>query len=109
MAHPRSMSRRGFGKRAALAALAAAAAAASPQARIGGPPLSAADEAEVDAKFANVIRQYGDRLDEGQRNRVRTVLERHQRMLVHVREFTLENGDAPATGLRLFPTDTTRR
>ena len=103
------ISRRGFGRRAALAALAPAAATAAPQARIVGPPLPASDQAEVDAKFANVVRQYGDRLDEDQRNRVRTVLARHQRMLMHVREFTLENGDAPATGLRLYPTDTTRR
>ncbi len=108
MSDRKRISRRGFGKRAALAALAPAA-LAEPQARFAGPPLSASDQAEVEAKFANVIRQYGNRLNDEQRNRVRTVLARHQRMLVHVREFTLENGDAPATGLRLYPADTTRR
>jgi hypothetical protein len=102
------ISRRGFGKRAALVAFAPAA-MAEPQARIGVSPLPASDQAEVDAKSANVIRQYGDRLNEEQRNRVRTVLARHQRMLMHVREFPLGNGDAPATGLRLVPSDTSRR
>ena len=28
---------------------------------------------------------------------------RHQRMLMRVRDFTLENSDSPATGLRLYP------
>lgn len=63
----------------------------------------------MDARFANVIRQYGERLNEEQRDRVRTVLARHQRMLMRIREFPLGNGDAPATGLRLYPNDTGRR
>ena len=63
--------------------------------------LPAADQAEVDAKFANIIRKYGDRLSEEQRSRVRDVLARHQRMLMRVRGFPLENSDSPATGLRL--------
>lgn len=106
------ISRRGFGRRAAGLALApavVAAAAPAPQGRGQLPPLDSADQAEVDAKFANVIRQYGDRLNEEQKNRVRTVLARHQRMLSRIREFPLENGDAPATGLRLYPNDTSRR
>jgi hypothetical protein len=108
MSDRKRISRRGFGKRAALAAFVPAA-FSEPQARTSGPPLPASDQAEVDAKFANVVRQYGDRLSEEQRNRVRTVLARHQRMLMHVREFPLDNGDAPATGLRLVPSDTSRR
>ena len=60
----------------------------------------------MDAKYANVVRKYGERLSEEQKTRVRTVLARHQRMLMRVREFPLENGDAPATGLRLQPKDT---
>lgn len=104
------ISRRGFGRRAAAAALVPAAVAApSPQGRGQLSPLPPADQSEVDAKFANVIRRYGDRLSEEQRNRVRTVLARHQRMLIRIREFPLDNGDAPATGLRLYPNDTTRR
>ena len=63
--------------------------------------LPAADQAEVDAKFANIIRKYGDRLSEDQRTRVRDVLARHQRMLMRVRAFSLDNSDSPATGFRL--------
>ena len=106
------ISRRGFGRRAAAAALApavVAAAAPAPQGRGQFPTLPPADQSEVDAKFANVIRQYGERLNEDQRSRVRTVLARHQRMLMRIREFPLDNGDAPATGLRLYPNDTVKR
>lgn len=112
MERDQRISRRGFGRRAAVAALVPAAAAApepAPQGRGQFPPLPPADQSEVDAKLANVIRQYGERLDDEQRNRVKNVLERHQRMLARIREFPLENGDAPATGLRLYPNDTERR
>jgi hypothetical protein len=68
-----------------------------------GTGLPPADEAAVDAKYSNMIRKYGERLSESQRSRAREVLVRHQRMLTRVRDFALENGDAPATGLRLQP------
>ncbi len=102
------ISRRSFGRRAAWAAAASVLdpAPALPQGRGQQTPLPPPDQAEVDAKFAGVIRKYGDRLSEEQKTRVRTVLGRHQRMLMRIREFPLENGDAPATGLRLYPTDT---
>jgi type IV pilus biogenesis protein CpaD/CtpE len=96
-------SRRGLGRRAALAIAAATAAPAQPQ---GQAALDPADQAEVDAKFAEVVRKYGSRLSDDQKNRVRGVIGRHQRMLTRVRAFTVENGDAPATGLRLYPSDT---
>lgn len=101
------ISRRGFGRRAAWAAALSALdpAAAVAQGRGAQPPLPPKDQAEVDAKFADVVRKYGDRLSEEQKTRVRTVLGRHQRMLMRVREFPLENGDAPATALRLYPKD----
>jgi hypothetical protein len=73
----------------------------------GPAALDAGEQAEVDAKYASVIRKYGDRLSEEQRSRVRDVLARHQRMLRRVRAFPLENSDSPATGLRLYPNDTT--
>ena len=47
-----------------------------------------------------VIKQ---RLNEEQKTRARTVLARHHRMLMRVREFPLENSDPPATVLRLVP------
>jgi hypothetical protein len=76
------------------------------QERAPQPGLSASDQAEVDAKLANVVRKYGDRLNDDQRTRARGVLARHQRMLARMRAFPLENPDAAATGLRLFPNDT---
>jgi hypothetical protein len=96
----RRMSRR---KLMAGTAVVFRAAAAPAQQNDSGTGLPPADQATVDAKYANVIRKYGDRLSEAQRTRARDVLVRHQRMLMRVREFALENGDAPATGLRLQP------
>jgi hypothetical protein len=58
--------------------------------------LPAADQAEVDGKFAAIVRKYGDRLSDDQRTRIREVLARHQRMLMRVRAFPLDNGDSPA-------------
>ena len=100
---PERFSRRGLGRRTALAIAAAAAAPAQPQ---GQQPLDASDQGEVDARLAEVVRKYGSRLSDEQKNRVRGVLGRHQRMLARVRAFDVENGDAPATGLRLYPSDT---
>jgi hypothetical protein len=102
------VSRRNFGRRAALAAALGALAAepAVPQGRGPQTPLPASDQAEVDAKYSDVIRKYGERLSEDQKTRVRGVIGRHQRMLLRVRQFPLENGDAPATALRLYPKDT---
>jgi hypothetical protein len=82
------------------AALTATAVRAQDDSGTGLPP---PDHAAVDAKYANVIRKYGERLSEAQRTRAREILVRHQRMLMRVRDFALENGDAPATGLRLQP------
>jgi hypothetical protein len=106
-----AVSRRGLGRRAAVSAAALALGfsldtPAAPQQNQGQPPLSSADQAEVDAKFANVVRKYGDRLSDDQKTRVRGVLGRHQRMLARVRAFPIENSDPPATGLRLYPNDT---
>jgi hypothetical protein len=100
------ISRRHFGRRAALAATVSAVdpAALVAQGR-GGQPLAPQDQAEVDAKYADVVRKYSDRLSDEQKTRARTVLAQHQRMLRRIREFPLENGDGPATVLRLNPKD----
>ncbi len=86
-----------------MAIAAAASAPAQPQ---GQQPLDAADQAEVEAKYSEVVRKYGSRLSDEQKTRVRGVIGRHQRMLARVRAFDVDNGDAPATGLRLYPNDT---
>jgi hypothetical protein len=95
-------SRRGLGSRIAAAALLPA--VASPQGR-GQVPMPPADQAEIDAQFANVLRKWGDRLSDEQKVRVRAAMVRHHRMLMRIRAFPIENGDAPATGLRLIPND----
>ena len=92
-----SISRRGL----LIAASGLAAPALEGQESQGFTPLPPSDEAAVNAKHANVIRKYGDRLSEQQRVRAREILVSHQRMLMRVRDFALENSDAPATGLRL--------
>ncbi|MBV9304181.1 MAG: hypothetical protein JOY62_13295 [Acidobacteriaceae bacterium] len=56
---------------------------------------------EVDARFNETLRRYGDRLSEEQRNRIRRVLADNQSMLAAIRDFPLDNGDAPATALKL--------
>jgi hypothetical protein len=100
-----SISRRNFGRRAALAGLATALNPSDlvAQGRGNQTPLPPQDQAEVDAKFTDMVRKYGDRLTEDQKTRARGVLGRHQRMLMRVREFPLENGDAPATELHPYP------
>lgn len=99
------ISRRNFGRRAAWAGLATALSPAElvAQGRGNQTPLPPQDQAEVDAKFTDMVRKYGGRLTEDQKTRARGVLARHQRMLMRVREFPLENGDAPATELHLYP------
>jgi hypothetical protein len=101
----RDVSRRRFGKRAALAF--AAGILSSPvliaQRKATSASLPSADQDAVTAKYANVIRKYGDRLSPAQRRRARETLVQHQQMLMRIREFALDNSDAPATGLRLRP------
>jgi hypothetical protein len=95
----RAISRRKFGHAAILGA-ALPAVSAAPQ-QPAGAGLSAAENAEVEARYNNVIRQYGDRLSEEQRQRIRRILTANQRMMSHIREFPLDNGDTPATVLKL--------
>ncbi len=90
----RAISRRKFGS-AALAAAALPAVSAVPQDQ------PAAESAEVEARYNNAIRQYGDRLSEEQRQRIRRILTANERMMSHIREFPLDNGDTPATVLKL--------
>jgi hypothetical protein len=95
----RAISRRKFSATALLGtALPAIAAAPQQQA---GEALSAAETAEVEARYADTIRQYGGRLSDEQRQRIRRILITNERMMSHIREFPLDNGDTPATVLKL--------
>jgi hypothetical protein len=93
------ISRRRFGQRAAvLSGLLPAVAQAQRQ---QGPPMSDTENAEVEARYQEAMRRYGSRMTEEQKQRIRTILTTNERMMSHIREFPLENGDTPATVLKL--------
>ena len=121
----RRMSRRQFGRRAA-AAIAAAATVSAPgllaanvadaqtrtQKRAKSPPLqqekpepleglTPEQAAEVEARLANILRKYGSRFTEDQKTHLRGILAQNERMMAPVRAFALQNGDPPASVLRI--------
>ena len=63
--------------------------------------LSQSEQAEVESRYQNVIRRWGDRLSTEQRELVRRVLVANVRMMQPMRVFQLENGDPPAEVLRI--------
>jgi hypothetical protein len=65
------------------------------------PELPTEVKAEVDWKVQNVIARWGDRLNDDQKTRMRTIITRHVQMLQSVRKFDITNADAPATVLKL--------
>ncbi|HZT73010.1 MAG TPA: hypothetical protein VE996_05120 [Terriglobales bacterium] len=95
------ISRRQFGRGAALAAaglplLGKRAAAPAAPAAPATPP-----EAEVAAKYQRLVAEYGQRMTPAQLARARRTIAEHVRMLEAVRRYSMANGDAPATVLRL--------
>jgi hypothetical protein len=110
------ISRRRFGQHAAVAAAlslsSAQLLAASHHPHRESPtgarsaPNSAADltpeqTQEVEAKLANIVRKYGTRLSDEQRQHLRRILAYNEKMLASVRTFPLENGDPPASVLKI--------
>ncbi|HTQ87276.1 MAG TPA: hypothetical protein VMI93_13755 [Candidatus Solibacter sp.] len=79
----------------------AEAAALPPQAAGEASKLSAAAMAEVEAKIAEIMRRYGDRLDEAQKRDIRRLVREGQAPLEALRAFPLDNSDEPATILHL--------
>ena len=65
------------------------------------PTLTPEQSRDVDAKLANIIRKYGERLSEEQRKHLRRILAYNETMLAPVRAFALQNGDPPVTVLKL--------
>jgi len=63
--------------------------------------LSQAEQEEVESRYQNVIRVWGQRLSSEQRERVHRVLVANTRMMQPMRAFQLENGDPPAQVLRV--------
>ena len=100
------ISRRNFGRHAAAVAalsLSPATVLAAPQDSRQESLAEAAPEPtqDVEAKLANIIRKYGSRLSGAQREHLRRILIYNEKMLASVRAFSLQNGDPPASVLRV--------
>lgn len=110
------ISRRDFGRHAAVVA----ALALSPGTLVGSPQdsdrernpeaqlpnnrgdsLTPEQSQEVEAKLTNIIRKYGTRLSDDQRAHLRRILTYNEKMLASVRSFPLQNGDPPASVLKV--------
>jgi hypothetical protein len=73
--------------------------ASSPPAFADG--LSQSEQEEVEHRYQNLLRVWGHRLSDEQRERVHRVLVANARMMQPMRAFQLENGDPPAEVLRV--------
>ena len=103
------ISRRDFAVSAALATAAIAAvpndllAQEKPAAEVAKPEspqppkLSAASQAEMEARYAEVLRKYGSRFSEEQKKDLHKSIVAQQQGLDQIRAFPLENWDEPAT------------
>jgi hypothetical protein len=103
--HSPGVTRRQFGKQAALAGLSAALAVTpatgqSDAARPSEKETTAAGD--IEARYQQVIRRYGDRLSEEQRKRVRKILAYNEKLLAPIRSFPLDNGQPAATVLKFY-------
>jgi hypothetical protein len=99
------VTRRQFGMEAVFAGLSAALAATpgvsqSNAARASGKETTAADD--IEARYQQIVRRYGDRLSEEQRKRVRKILLYNEKLLAPIRRFPLDNGQPAATVLKFY-------
>ncbi len=105
------MNRREFAQKAALLSAAmvpagiafnepATAAAANEQLPEGAEKLSAESRVEAEARFQQLMTQFGTRFDTEEQKSVRDSCYSLQRSLERLRAFHLENGDAPAVYLK---------
>jgi len=102
--------RREFARKAALLSAAMvpaglafegpAAAASKEQLPEGAEKLSAEGRVEAEARFQQIMSQYGSRFDSEEQKRVREGCYNLQGSLEKLRAFHLENGDAPALYLK---------
>jgi hypothetical protein len=70
---------------------------------LGADDAASARQAEIDARVSDVVRRYGDRLSAEQKAEVRRLVGELQKSLDKLRAYPLENGDQPATVLRVVP------
>jgi hypothetical protein len=104
------INRREFARKAALLSAAMvpagiafegpAAAASNEQLPEGAEKLSAEGRVEAEARFQQIMSQYGSRFDGEEQKRVREGCYSLQGSLERLRAFHLENGDAPAVYLK---------
>lgn len=110
-----NLSRRQFGRHALLATAASVAPSAmlpsiaptaepaNSQEQIPEPlkGLTPQQIADVEAKLASILQQWGSRFSAEQKARLRRVLAQNERLLAPVRAFPVQNGDPPASVLRI--------
>lgn len=65
--------------------------------------LSASDWGEVQSRWANLLRVYGERLSQREKKRVLEILTTNEQMLASIRSFIVQNSDAAALTFRLTP------
>jgi hypothetical protein len=105
------LSRREFAQRAAVLSASASLVPAevilarTPPAPIGPSTqteskLTAEGQAEAESRSQQILNLYGSRLDEEQKSNIKRMCAELQPMLERVRNFKLENGDAPALYLK---------
>jgi len=103
--HSPGVTRRQFGKQAAFASLSAALAVTPAAGQTDAVPPSEKEtnaSDDIEARYQQVIRRYGDRLSEEQRKRVRKILAYNEKLLAPIRSFPLENGQPAATVLKFY-------
>ncbi len=107
------ISRREFARRAALASAVGALlpvnalpvptpqeAAASPQAPAEAPKLSPQGQAEAEARYEAIVREYAGRFTEEQKQDLRRLCYAAQPGFDRLRAYTIQNGDSPALYLK---------
>lgn len=116
------ISRREFAKAAALTTVAALAPldliaqqekqpttqAKPPEKPPETPKLSEASRAEADLAYETVIRKFGSRFSEEQKQDIKRLIDQQQGGLDKLRAFSVTNGDQPATVLKLVIPEGTR-
>jgi hypothetical protein len=107
----RTLTRREFAQRAAMLSATASLmpaevlqargqAAAPAQAPQTAPKLSVTGQAEADSRYQQILSLYSDRLDDAQKANIKRMCAELQPSLERVRNFKLENSDAPALYLK---------
>jgi len=107
------LSRRQFGQSAALAGVAAVfltgcGRAGDKSREPGSQSITSRENEEVEARYQRVMQLYGDRLSPEQKTRILKILAYNEKLLEPIRSFALQNGEAPATGFKLYPDASTK-